>query len=576
MKRSCIIAVTFLILSSPVCAFIRGRSFLMPRSHSVHAERELVGWQEDINLNSDSCCNYAALSINTGYSHSFNASNLAAYFFGADRFIFSGSRVPRRADDDILADYFGLPLDFKSCVKFRPVIQNVFLDFNFFAGLDPLCHGMYVRGYVPFVHTRWNPGLCERIINPGELNHPAGYMASRELKRFELAKSVTDFFRGERAIGDLQPLRFGRINGTRAQTGLSDIHFALGWNPCLTDWYHFGFNVRVVIPTGSTTKSIYFFEPLVGNGRHWGFGLGLTGHTVMWESACNDHSWSIYGDLNATHLFGSRHKRSFDLKKNGSSSRYMLIEELGNPIVQGLQVGGVAAEQQYHGVIMPAINQTTLTVNVDIAFELDMALKLSYKHNNFSWDVGYNLWGRTRERFHARQSLPEKSFALKGDAQIYGFDAEDEFMALNVTQSQATMHAGQGEGNANRDFRNRNGDNAVDENGVGFDATLNIAGNEILLFQVRSDVDIPLTRDTVFGSNQAVFLTDCDIDNFSALSESAVAHTFFTHFNYRWSECRSAIPFIGFGAEVSFDAVGFKRICAVSEWAVWMKMGIAF
>lgn len=560
------IIISFLFLwSAPLVPFQSGRSFLLARPQGEHAERELVGWQDTINLSTD-CENYGSFTIQPIYSKSIRSKNIAEYFFGCNNVVFSGNQVKDRGESDILADYCGLPQDFQSTVQFSPLVQNVNVDVNLFVGLDTLCRGMYFRMHMPFVHTWSTVRINECVQEPGSLPYKAGYMASSALPYLDLNHSVTDWFQGKRGFGDLQPLKYGLIDGNRSESGLADLFMAVGWNPVLTERYHFGFNARVVIPTGNSSKGVYLFEPMLGNGRHWECGIGLTGHSWMYESCNGDHNLFVYGDANFTYLFSSCQKRSFDFKQNGIGSRYILIEEVGAPIVQGLVFDAsdpnpISALNQYHGRIMPAINQTTLNVRVGVALQADIVLKFAYRYKQFSFDFGYDFWGRTSEQFKFREQFPENSFAIKGDALVYGFaTTTNQFIALNATQSQATVHAGQGSGN--QDFKNANADNSSE---IAFD----FDSNQVSLGLFGQSTEL------VNGSNQSILIKDCDIDNLSALSPAALSHTFFTHFHYRWDTSRCVEPSIGFGAEISVDGSGARRKNALSEWAIWMKIGVS-
>lgn len=562
MKRNAALIALIFLWVCPLWAFQGGRTFFFARSQGEHAERELVGWQDTINLE-PYCENYGSFAFYPGYSRSISPCHITQYFFGCGQpLVVSGAKVALRGDADVLADYFGLPQDFKSTVFFSPLVQNVFADLNVFVGLDALCRGMYFRMHLPFVRTSWDMQLSECIEEPGEMGYIPGYMASEALTRADLVQNVSSWFRGNRAVGDLHPLQYGLIDGNRSEGGLADVHMAIGWNPVLNERYHFGFNIRVTIPTGNSSKAVYLFEPIIGNARHWECGFGLSGHSWMFESDNGCHNLFVYGDANVMHLFGSCQKRSFDFKGNGPGSRYILIEEMGAPIVKGLLFNGFdpdsPALNQYHGSIMPAINQTTLNVHVNVAIQADIVLKFAYHYKNFSFDLGYDFWGRTGEKFKFRQPFPEKSFAVKGDATVYGFaNTNNDFVAINATQSQATIHAGQGVGND--DFLNANADNASE---IGFD----YAGNPVTLALFGG-------AEPINGSDQAILLTDCDIDNLSALAPSAIAHTVFAHIHYRWdTPDRCVHPSIGFGAEVSFDGSGSQRKNALSEWAVWIKI----
>jgi hypothetical protein len=250
----------------------------------------------------------------------------------------------------------------------------------------------------------------------------------------------------------------------------------------------------------------------------------------------------------------------------------MLLEQVGVPVVDGLILGepldpaalpiaNEPAAQQYHGITLPAVNVTTMDARVSVALQADIVIKLAYFYEGFNVDVGYNFWARTSERIERQQCFPANAFAIKGDAQIYGFldtgTPPAGFVALNATQSEATMFAGQGDGNA--DFTNTNADNPAE---ALFGAT-------------------PLTQaagDPVFASKQAILLCDANIDNLSAASPAALSHTLFTHVAFAWDSCiyDDVTPFVGLGAEYTVDGGGNKSHHALSEWAIWAKTGVSF
>jgi hypothetical protein len=264
-------------------------------------------------------------------------------------------------------------------------------------------------------------------------------------------------------------------------------------------------------------------------------------------------------------------RRSFDLKNNGPLSRYILIEQIGTPIVEGLTVGGDVAEQQYHGVVLPAVNATTLNSRIGIGAEGELVLKISYQHDAWAFDIGYNLWGRTGESLHCRSSFPDDTYAVKGDAQIYGFDPTPRFVGLNATQTFATIHAGQDDGNANLTFTNANADNH---------AVAEFQGNALTQsFSPDGIVDTGLTAGTIAavqGSNQAILLNDCDIDNASALAPAVVSQKIFFHINRSWDNDGTTVPYFGFGGEVELDMGTRRSHGALSQWGFWIKAGIAY
>src|SRR5262249_27530933 len=140
--------IPLLILSSSLHAVA---PFIQPRSQSEDSARELVGWTRYINLY-DRECMYGAWAFTLEYERTFRPGNIRRALFGSDLvpgdppFIkISGSQVGNRDATDWLADYFGLPTDFESKIFFKPVVDNIILDFNFYIGLDEWMDGLYFR-----------------------------------------------------------------------------------------------------------------------------------------------------------------------------------------------------------------------------------------------------------------------------------------------------------------------------------------------------------------------------------------------------------------------------------------------
>ena len=177
----------------------------------------------------------------------------------------------------------------------------------------------------------------------------------------------------------------------------------------------------------------------------------------MWESKEGDRSWWLVFDANVTHMFKNRQCRTFDLdcRPNGA---YMLAAKFGeNPVVTpnlgpndtltDAQVGwrGAASaapiaqnlvstpnpNRKFAYEYMPVANLTTMNVDVSIAAQADIVVMLNYRHRDFTWDLGYNFWGRSCEKIDCPNSKCNcgticdttniNTWALKGDARMFGF-----------------------------------------------------------------------------------------------------------------------------------------------------------
>ena len=165
------------------------KTLMGTRSQGLSAPRELAGWQQVI-YRPDYDEYYFAFAAAPEYSHTFRHDDIATFLFGCDRLIFSGSQVANRGATDILADYFGLPSDFKSSVHFAPQMVNFVMDLDWYIGFDAWVPGLYAKIHVPIVHTKWDLKLEECVLDAGTTftSYPSGYLAATPI---ELSALVT-------------------------------------------------------------------------------------------------------------------------------------------------------------------------------------------------------------------------------------------------------------------------------------------------------------------------------------------------------------------------------------------------
>ena len=545
-----------------------GYPFLATRSQSVNAARELVGWQQYINKY-DVDSTYGAFSIAVEYTNTFRADQIAKFFFGKDltfsnyegsdksrTLLIQGSNVQNRDSRAWLADYFGLPLDFESRVRFNPYIENVIADMNFYISLDKWMEGAYFRVHAPLVWTKWRLDMCECIENKGVQDMPAGYMSEAAITRSSLAGSFTEAMNGSYIFGDMkEPIKFGIMSNCRlTKTRLSDIQFALGWNWWTDEDGHLGANIRLSAPAGNRPCATFLFEPIVGNGKHWEIGVGLTSSWIFHRSKDHkDRYLGVWFDANLTHILKASQCRSFDFwcKPNG---RYMLLEEMivnsddADQIKGGLTVDDLTvASYRYATNLIPAINWSTFNVKVSVALQLDAAIKLSYVRDNWDFDAGYNLWYRSGEKFHLKDTCndcaccpsTEGLFAIKGDAYIYGYTNADVPKALSATQVGADIHTGL---------------NYPSET-INPSANLLYIDNPLPAWVGPGNDELDDNDDNrVDTSIQPKLVSKCDLN--LGKSPSALTHKLFGHVGYSWKELRENwTPFLGFGGEIEFACI---------------------
>ncbi len=570
---------------------LQGKSIFVPRSQQFDSVRTFALWTPLLDVPQEDTPSWGTFLAPT-YTRSFAESDLAQYLFGTQCVTFSGSQVPDRGPNDVLADYFGLPTTFESIVHFAPRISNFIFDWGWFVSLNYFnCNG-YLFIHTPIVHSKWDVHLKECVaatgteytdtINDTTFAVPAGYFSPAALARADIPADVHEAFLGVRTFGDYQEqLQYGKIFGREERNGVADITVDIGSYFLNRPRYGLAAALIVTAPTGNRPNAEFLFDAVVGNGHHWELGGSLIGRFELLVNQERSRSLGAYVSARITHMFADTQCRSYDLI-NGLGSRYMLVETMGTP-ARNLQVSAVgpAASNQYTGLIMNAINVTTLQSDIHIRMQADILFMLAYNVCGIEIEGGYNFWARSKERIKCRARIPDGRYALKGDAQLYGFTAAQIPIALNATQNSATLHAGQGVGNfvSGVQFANRNADNST----LAYDG----AGGTLsqLLAVDATAMSIPVVQASL--SNPAILITDAMIDESSALAPRGLSHKLFFNAGYCWFDAPCYTTFIGGGAEAEFGKISSQeslcsnscnttRHASLSQWSMYIKLGLVY
>ena len=610
------------------------------RSQGVNLVRQVVGVRDIENeLRCSDECWPGYIGSTFEFTKSFNPLDISHCLFGdyllgngcCQAFKVSGSGVEGRDNEkDLLADYFGLPTDFQSVININPRITNVIGDYQAYLRLDRWLCGLWFYIHAPVVHTKWNMHVCEDVIDSGQQDYPEGYFSANTVSDSDLLNNFSEFISGAKAPTiegqTFNKLAWSRLAvdpcGKKTKTTLADLRFWIGYDWLNCDCYNLSVGLVVAAPTGNRPEACYLFEPIVGNGKHWELGGLVRGEYVFWEDCDQTHRVTGFTQANITHLFNAKQRRTFDLCGK-PLSRYALAEKLGPnsdfPYLYGATndseflcpdpedlTNPTLSNYQFANEYTPVANLTTFCVNVSAAVQVDWVAMLTYSHCNFTWDLGYNLWYRSCENISFRDCdgvIPANTWALKGDAYVYGFEScddapftQDTPVALAATQSNATIHAGTNNGSTT----NAGIDNA--QFAYGGDAATNPTAFTAL---DENTVSANNTRTSI----QPVFLSTDDIDLCCARTKG-FSNKIFTNVSYYWeNECWH--PYLGIGAEGEFgssdkrdckdktcatdcatnscatnvcntscDPCGSKnndcRKCSLSQWGVWIKGGFVF
>ncbi len=197
----------------------------------------------------------------------------------------------------------------------------------------------------------------------------------------------------------LKPVRLnnGRlIVGKETVTRFAEFALSLGYNWVMEEKGFFGTAFKCSYPTGNLAEADFLLEPIVGRSGLIGVGLETSGKYRIWENKRGDHSLDIWVDGEVMHLIPIRrpNMRSFDLKKNGKGSKYLLVQNYGTEFRPTLTDINIGLQPQ---VIHPAINVTTFPVLSSIDVEGSFAFLFDYYHCGFNLALGAEVWGRSRE-----------------------------------------------------------------------------------------------------------------------------------------------------------------------------------
>ncbi len=539
------------------------RSIYVPRSQGANTARELVGWEEFI-YRCTPGCNYITTGHTLSYTQSFKPNEIAQYFFTKSTIDFTGSQVQdAESCGGLLADYFGLSPYFKGSLKVNPTIQNIIFDNQVFVGLDSYLCGAYARIHAPLVYTRWDLNACQTENDNLQdcAPFPPCYMSGDTA---ESTCNILEALSGNYLFGDMQqPWEFGRFSPcAQTKVRLADIDLILGWSYYLNPISHFSGYLQVVAPTGNKPNSEFIFEPIIGNGKHWEAGGGISGHLVLWSKDC-DQSLAMYIEGNVTHMFANTQCRSFDFCSNGPLSRYSLLKEFK------LQDSGY----EYTGNLINAINFTTRSADVSVSVKGDVSAKLAYRSDCWNVDVGYNFYGKTEECIKLKcQEQPDDIFyALKGTSDVCALEymvtdtLPEEFgqlqkkLPIDSTQSTSTIcSAGQTD---NQEY-------------------VKPTNNNDIVVTSFSNQSGPIEAPGVIlatTSAEPKFVTADDLNLESGAAGPNATHKVFALFGYSpVNFCRNYVPYIGFGGEFEVNALACNERTSLNQWGIWLKGGMAF
>jgi hypothetical protein len=528
-----------LLVSTAACvasATTPVRPFLSFRSQGQDLARQKAGTR-DYENKSDMDKHYNLFTVTPEYTRSFNGDDMAKDLFGCwylqscNTLKIVGESAASFDTKSLNAGWFGLASNYVGAISFEPVIQNFNTDLSLYWGMDEWVQGVFLRIHTPLTWTKWDLGAKFTTSDTGTVapipnGHTTTYLDNAEKFFCKKEAEATDAYTPTALFCS----RFCgcSCDDNKTKTRLADIQMDLGWNFLLDQDYNLGLFARVVIPTGNKVKGEWLFEPIVGNGHHWELGGGVTGSCVCWRNKDESKHLNFSVDAELTHLFNAHQNRVFDLKDK-PLSRY------------------IQAYKATTNTWSPVANLTSCAMKVNVAVQADVTAMFNYTCHNWSYDLGYNFWARSCEKFECT-SCKE-------------CDCTNDCNNCTTCCGQCIIKKD------------------VEEWHINTGDTINayLTGNDIKLTDSMVEYDGSRTK--------------------------GISNKVFANINYAWLDCE-VIPFIGLGGFAEFgsstdccnttaattpaqvrscgdkctscdDCSGCKNV-ALSQWGLWLKGGVSF
>jgi hypothetical protein len=326
--------------------------------------------------------------------------------------------------------------------------------------------------------------------------------------------------------------------------GLADIPVMLGYDFCKSDVSHLGMYLKFVIPTGTKINSCflqYVLTPVIGNGRHFELGVGVTGHANVWS--CDTSSFSIYGDGYIDYMFGACQTRTFDLPGQ-PMSRYALVYPLSGNNTDGYSVGNT----------MVAVGDVNLYQGNVTATRGEFMFDLVWATRNWEVGMGYAFTGQSAEKINCGScdSLSSGTgYALVGN----------------------TLQQTFGLGPVN----NANWETAIFSNAP-YNPTTPAAFNFFYLGTTGEAAEVASGENSAYnygtpGALDSVALNLPNVQgNCSGLMSGQVLNKIFGHIDYVWVDCAWQ-PEIGILGSIGFVPNGKPT---ANYWDLGARVGFAF
>lgn len=571
MKR--VLALSLAAASSMAVADSNNRTYLAARPHLANMPVAMGTFFS--HANQDNPGFGGAFQATAFFEQSTDRAKAGKYFSFTDKNSFkiqAGAPAvalnQAAADADALPGNFALDTAYNGVITYSPQRTSYGVHLNYQQDLTNLCENLYFTVAAPVVAIEHTMGLKE--------DRTAG------------ALSFKDNMAGGRLTSDFsERMRYALIGNRQRVVGVADVEAALGYRFFQNDRFRVQGKVTATVPTGGDVTGQRMFEAVVGNGGHWGLGLGLAGRANVWQHADNeDQRFSVWLSADAKYLFQDTETRTVGFKdKDKAGAQFARMRQQDTTGVNTLP--GVASVVLANSV--PGVNAMTRALKVTPGFQAEGMLYADYTWNAWKIGAGYNIFGRQAE-----------SVSLKNawDAQgTYGLTAElitlgnhggpvqgANFIpttAINAAPNGVVVNGTDGAAGAIQLGRAAAGSRIVHNNtsyvaipqqisaGPAAVAALanTVAGGVAGGVQSTSTIKTNANNGGA-GVTDGKFITASDLD--LQANKSAVSHKLAGQISYALNTDNPS--YLGLGG--GYEFAGSNDL--LSNWQIWAKFGISF
>lgn len=331
---------------------------------------------------------HGALEIVLFGSRSTNPCDIARYFFpNGKTTLIVDEQINSPFEKDLLAQHFNIYTvegNFRSHITLAPIQSCVGLGFYYKQSLwrnDDSNRNLFCSVSTPIMRVKNELNFHENVINDGGgPNDSANTVV--------VANMTEAFIQSDWCFGKIPKKEL-------VTTGLGDIELKLAYEWLQRVPFRLESYVGMVIPTGTRPESIVVFEPIVGNGHHFGIMYGSTGGIQLWQDPCDVNGLRMEFAAHSQHLFTNTQTRSFDLL-NRPWSRYIQLyaNKEQAEFAAELATEGPPQDLIAPNLCTPGINLLTQKVHVKPGYSHNGMTSFVWTYHKMQAEGGYGFWCR--------------------------------------------------------------------------------------------------------------------------------------------------------------------------------------